>query len=230
MIDGKKVLAVIPARGGSKGVPGKNIRPLGGKPLIAWTIEAARAAPELDRVIVSSEDAEIIRIAGEWGGEAPFTRPAELARDDTPGIAPVLHALDALPEKYDYVVLLQPTSPLRSGADISAALALCLQEGAPACVSLCAPEHGPWWMFSLDERGRMQPLLPKEAIPARRQDMAPVYALNGAVYVALVDWLRENKSFLTDETVGYVMPGERSLDIDTELDFTIAEAVVGGIG
>ncbi len=230
MIDGKKVLAVIPARGGSKGVPGKNIRLLGGRPLIAWTIEAARTAPELDRVIVSSEDAEIIKIAGEWGGEAPFTRPAELARDDTPGIAPVLHALDALPEKYDYVVLLQPTSPLRSGADISAALALCLREGAPACVSLCAPEHGPWWMFSLDERGRMRPLLSKEAVPARRQDMAPVYALNGAVYVARVDWLRESKSFLTAETVGYVMPGERSLDIDTELDFTIAEAVVGVTG
>ena len=230
MIDGKKVLAVIPARGGSKGVPGKNIRPLGGRPLIAWTIAAAKAAPELDRVIVSSEDAEIIKSAVEWGGEAPFVRPEELARDDTPGIAPVLHALETLPEKYDYVALLQPTSPLRAAKDISAALSLCLAEDAPACVSLCAPEHGPWWMFSLDGRGRMRPLLSKEAIPARRQDMAAVYALNGAVYVARVDWLRESKSFLTPETVGYVMPRERSLDIDTELDFKIAEAVLAARG
>lgn len=228
MINGKKVLAVIPARGGSKGVPGKNIRPLGGRPLIAWTIAAATAAPELDRVIVSSENAEIINIALKWGGEAPFVRPEELARDDTPGIAPVLHALDALPEKYDYVVLLQPTSPLRAAEDISAALALCLAQGAPACVSLCAPEHGPWWMFSLDGQGRMRPLLPREAIPVRRQDMAAVYALNGAVYVARVDWLRENKSFLSAETAGYVMPRERSMDIDTELDFKIAEAVLNG--
>ena len=228
MIAGKRVLAVIPARGGSKGVPGKNIRPLAGRPLIAWTIAAAAHAPELDRVIVSSEDADIIATAKAWGGEAPFVRPAELARDDTPGIAPLLHALDMLePETYDYVVLLQPTSPLRTGADISAALHLCVDSNAPACVSVSAPEHAPWWMFRLDEARCLQALLPKEAIPARRQDMPEVYALNGAVYVAKVPWLRERKTFLTPQTVAYVMPRERALDIDVELDFIIAEAVAG---
>ena len=227
MIAGKRVLAVIPARGGSKGVPGKNIRPLAGRPLIAWTIAAAGHAPEIDRAVVSSEDADIIETARQWGGEAPFVRPAELARDDTPGIAPVLHALDALPENYDYVVLLQPTSPLRTGADISAALALCLESGAPACVSVSLPPHAPWWMFRLDKNRCLQALLPKEAIPARRQDMPEVYALNGAVYVAEVNWLRETKAFLTPETVAYVMPRERALDIDVELDFIIAEAVAG---
>ena len=225
MIAGKKVLAVIPARGGSKGVPGKNIRPLAGRPLIAWTIAAAGHAPELDRVIVSSEDPAIIAIAKEWGGDAPFIRPTELARDDTPGIAPVLHALDALPEKYDYVVLLQPTSPLRTGADISAALKICVEDNAPACVSVSSPHHAPWWMFSLSDSRRLQPLFPKDALPTRRQDMPEVYALNGAVYVAEVGWLRETRSFLTPETAAYVMPLERSLDIDTELDFRIAEAV-----
>ena len=165
--------------------------------------------------------------ARQWGGDAPFTRPADLARDDTPGIAPVLHALDALPESYDYVVLLQPTSPLRIGADISAALALCLAQNAPACVSVSAPQHAPWWMFRLDEGRRMHSLFPQDALPARRQDMPEVYALNGAIYVARVDWLRESKTFLTPETVAYVMPGERSLDIDTELDFVLAEAVAG---
>ena len=227
MIAGKQVLAVIPARGGSKGVPGKNIRPLAGRPLIAWTIAAAGHALEIDRTVISSEDAAIIATAKAWGGDAPFVRPAELARDDTPGIAPVLHALDALPENYDYVVLLQPTSPLRTGADISAALALCLESGAPACVSVSLPPHAPWWMFRLDEGRRLQALFPKDALPARRQDMPEVYALNGAVYVAEVEWLRKSKSFLTPETAAYVMPPERSLDIDTELDFRIAEAVVG---
>ena len=228
MIDGKRVLAVIPARGGSKGVPGKNIRPLAGRPLIAWTIAAAGQAPELDRVIVSSEDADIIATAKAWGGEAPFVRPADLARDDTPGMAPVLHALDMLaPETYDYVVLLQPTSPLRAGADISAALQLCLESNAPACVSVSAPEHAPWWMFRLNADRHLQALFPKDAIPARRQDMPEVYALNGAVYVAKVPWLQEHKSFLTPQTVAYVMPRERALDIDTELDFAIAEALAG---
>ena len=227
MIAGKRVLAVIPARGGSKGVPGKNIRALAGRPLIAWTIAAAKHAPELDRVIISSDDADIIETAKAWGGKAPFTRPAELARDDTPGIAPVLHALDALPESYDYVVLLQPTSPLRTGADISAALALCLEQNAPACVSVSAPQHAPWWMFRLDESRRMHSLFPKDALPTRRQDMPEVYALNGAIYVAEVNWLRKSKAFLTPETVAYVMPRERSLDIDTELDFVMAEALVG---
>ena len=225
MIAGKRVLAVIPARGGSKGVPGKNIRPLAGRPLIAWTIAATAHAPEIDRAVVSSEDAAIMETARQWGGDAPFMRPAELARDDTPGIAPVLHALDALPESYDYVVLLQPTSPLRTGADISAALALCLEQNAPACVSVSAPHHAPWWMFSLSDTRRLQPLFPKDALPSRRQDMPEVYALNGAVYVAEVEWLRETRSFLTPETAAYVMPPGRSLDIDTELDFRIAEAV-----
>ena len=227
MYKNSKILGIIPARGGSKGVPRKNLRPLAGKPLIAWTIEAAQGSSLLDRVILSSEDEEIMETARRHGLDVPFKRPPELARDDTPGIAPVLHALDALPERYDYVVLLQPTSPLRTGADISAALALCLEKNAPACVSVSAPHHAPWWMFRLDENRRMHSLFPKDALPARRQDMPEVYALNGAIYVAEVNWLRKSKAFLTPETVAYVMPRERSLDIDTELDFVMAEALVG---
>ncbi|MEH2097772.1 acylneuraminate cytidylyltransferase family protein, partial [Nostoc sp.] len=117
MIHGKKVLAIIPARGGSKAVPRKNIREIGGKPLIAWTIEEAKKSQYIDRLILSSEDDEIISIAQKWGCEIAFKRPVELAQDDTPGIAPVLHALNQLPI-YDYVVLLQPTSPLRQVIDI----------------------------------------------------------------------------------------------------------------
>ncbi len=114
MIAGKTVLAIIPARGGSKGVPRKNIRLLAGKPLIVWTIDEAKKSKYIDRFILSSEDDEIIKIAREYGCEVPFKRPIELAQDDTPGIEPVIHAINTLEDKYDYVVLLQPTSPLRT--------------------------------------------------------------------------------------------------------------------
>ena len=227
MIEGKSVLAIIPARGGSKGVPRKNIRVLAGRPLIAWTIEEAKKSRYIDRLILSSDDPEIIRVAGEWGCEAPFVRPPELARDDTPGIDPVLHALGELPS-YDYVVLLQPTSPLRTAEDIDGALELCLARNSRACVSVTEPDKSPYWMFNRDSDGRLRPLIDTGEIAGRRQDLPRVYALNGAVYVAESAWLAESRSFLTGDTLGYEMPKERAADIDTELDFTIAELFLGG--
>lgn len=220
MIDGKSVLAIIPARGGSKGVPRKNIREAGGKPLIAWTIEEARKSKYIDRLILSSDDAEIIAVAKEWGCEAPFVRPAELALDETPGIAPVLHVLEMLPD-YDVVVLLQTTSPLRNVTDIDGCLEQCASSGAPACVSVTEAEQSPYWMYTLGNGGAMKPLLAAQTDFARRQDLPPVYVLNGAVYVAQSNWLREHKTFVSEETRAFVMPQERSLDIDTELDLQI---------
>ncbi len=220
MIDGKSVLAIIPARGGSKGVPRKNIREAGGKPLIAWTIEEAKKSKYIDRLILSSDDAEIIQVAQSWGCEAPFVRPAELAQDDTPGIDPVLHAMEILPE-YEIVVLLQTTSPLRSVADIDACIEQCMTNQANACVSLTQAEQSPYWMYTVGTGGEMQPLIPTSQVFARRQDLPQAYILNGAVYVARRDWLRQSKTFLTGETLGFVMPPERSLDIDTELDLQI---------
>lgn len=225
MIDGKQVLAVITARGGSKGVPGKNIRPLAGKPLIAWTIEAARGSAYIDRLVLSSDDAEIIRVAQAWGCEVPFVRPAELARDETPGIAPVLHAIAALPG-YDYVVLLQPTSPLRTAEDIDGCLKMCLQSGAPVCVSVCESGDSPYWMYTVASDGRMSPLLKSGTEAVRRQELPKVYVLNGAVYVAECRWLSENKTFVTPAALAFMMPGERSLDIDEEVDLLCAEAVM----
>lgn len=224
MIQGKSVLAIIPARGGSKGVPRKNIRTLAGKPLIAWTIEEAKKSRYVDRLILSSDDPEIIRVAGAWGCEAPFVRPPELARDDTPGIDPVLHALRELPG-YDYVVLLQPTSPLRAVEDIDGALELCLAKNARACVSVTEPDKSPYWMFSRDNDGRLRPLIDTGEIAGRRQDLPKVYVINGAVYVAESGWLAESRSFLAKETVGYEMPKERSADIDTEQDLLCVEAL-----
>ncbi|WP_018132198.1 acylneuraminate cytidylyltransferase family protein [Effusibacillus pohliae] len=223
MIEGKTVLAIIPARGGSKGVPRKNIRCVAGKPLVAWTIEEAKKSKYIDRLILSSEDPEIISIAREWGCEVPFVRPYELAQDDTPGIEPVLHAMQVLPEEYDYVVLLQPTSPLRTAQDIDGCIERCIQQSANACVTLTESEKSPCWMYVLENDHRMTPLLVTETAPTRRQDAAKVYVLNGAVYVAKSDWLLKQRTFLTYETVGYLMPKERSLDIDTEFDMVLFE-------
>jgi len=223
VIAGKKVLAIIPARGGSKGVPRKNIRSVAGKPLIAWTIEAAKKSSYIDRLVLSSEDPEIIAAAKSSGCEAPFVRPAELAQDHTPGVEPVLHALDQLPG-YDYVVLLQPTSPLRTAAEIDGCIALCEERGAPACVSVTEASHHPQWMFTADEHGRMHPLVEQSA--TRRQELPPVYALNGAVYVAQVAWLQRSRDFIGEGTRAYVMQPLQSIDIDTEDDFFLAECLL----
>lgn len=220
------VLALIPARGGSKGLPGKNIRPLKGKPLIGWSIEAARASRYVSRIVVSSDDEEILAVARDQGAETPFRRPASLAGDATPGMDVVLHALDQL-AGFEWVVLLQPTSPLRLSADIDAAIEQCLKTNAPACVSVCEAPASPWWMFEVGAECRMRSFLPAEQRPVRRQDLPDLYALNGAVYVAKTEWLRMSLSFLTEETVAYVMPPARSVDIDTLFDFQLAECLLG---
>lgn len=227
MIEGKKALGVIPARGGSRGVPGKNIRVVAGKPLIAWTIEEAKKSKYLDRVVVSSDDDEIIRVAKEWGGDVPFVRPEELARDDTPGVEPVLHAMRALPG-YDYVVLLQPTSPLRSALDIDGCLELCVKQGFPACVSVTEPDKSPYWMFKIDRDGRILPIMQEEEVIPRRQDLPPVYVFNGAIYIANCGWLEKIRAFIAPETRAYQMPKERSVDIDTELDLLYVELFLTG--
>lgn len=225
MLDNKRYLAVIPARAGSKGLPGKNLLPLGGRPMIAWSIEAALASRYLDTVIVSSEDEEILAVGRQWGAQTPFVRPQELAEDGTPGIDVVLHACRAMPG-YEYVVLLQPTSPLRAAEDIERAIERCRDSGAPVCVSVTKPEKSPYWMYFLDEAGHMAPVVDAGRLPALRQALPEAYALNGAVYVARIDWLEQAKAFLTAETVAYVMPRERSVDIDTALDFKLAEALI----
>lgn len=226
MIHGKTILAVIPARGGSKGLPRKNILPLGGRPLLAWTVAAARGARLLDRFVLSSEDQEIIEVAKSVGCEVPFVRPRELAADDTPGIAPILHALRVLPERYDYVVLLQPTSPLRIASDIDDCIERCHSMGASACVSVTPATKTPYWYYRLDEQERLCPLLDGPRA-TRRQDLPECFLLNGAVYVARTQWLLETKTFLTDETLGWVMPRERSLDIDSREDLALCEVLLG---
>lgn len=229
MIGQQRVLGIIPARGGSKGVPGKNIRLAGGKPLIAWTIEAARASRYIDRIVITTDSTEIAEVASAWGCEVPFLRPPELAQDETPGIDPVLHMVANLGEAFDLVVLLQPTSPLRSVADIDGAIETCVSLGAESCVSVCPVSKSPYWMYRMSPSRHLEPIL--ESIQAkRRQDLPKIYALNGAVYVVESGYLVAKRTFLSETTVGFEMPGDRSLDIDTELDMVMLETILRATG
>lgn len=222
MINDSRVLAIIVGRGGSKGLPRKNVRELAGKPLIAWTIEAASKSRFLDRTIISTDDAEIAAAARAHGGDVPFLRPAEFADDAAPIIDTILHATDNIAEQYKYVVMLQATSPLRLGSDIDDALTHCCKRNAPACVSI-VPEPKMHWALGMKANGQL--VLPP-GIATRRQDLPDLYQPNGAIYIAELDWLKRHRDFYAPETVGYVMPPERSVDIDTMPDFLMAQALM----
>lgn len=220
MINGKKVVAIIPARGGSKGLPRKNILAVKGKPLLAWTITEGLKSQYIDKLILSSEDPEIQKIARRWGCEVPFTRPKELATDKARAADVVIHAMEELNEVYDYIVLLQPTSPLRSYQDIDNCIARCQKSDSPSCVTVSNPEKSPFWMYFVNSSGHMKPVIESNDRSARRQELPTVYALNGAVYVAKWKSFKKSKSFVTEETIAHIMPKERAIDIDTEFDLT----------
>jgi N-acylneuraminate cytidylyltransferase len=217
MIGGKRVLAVIPARGGSKRLAGKNLRPFAGSPLIAWTIRAALGARCIDRLILSSEDANIIGVARAYGCEAPFVRPAHLASDTADAMDVVMHAIEAEGEGFDFFVLLQPTSPLRLSADIDACVELCAN--ASSVVAVTALPKPPAFFGSRDKAGRFvqSNFFSGSAAPC---------LINGAVYVSRVAQLRQTRSFYNEATLAHLMPPERSLDIDDEIDFVMAEALM----
>jgi CMP-N,N'-diacetyllegionaminic acid synthase len=215
------VLALISARGGSKGIPRKNIRSFCGKPLLQWSIDAALATTCVDQVVVSTDDPEIAQVARACGAEVPFLRPAELATDTASGIEPVLHALEQLPQVSD-VLLLQPTSPLRTSADIEAIVALRKQAGRESAVSLTPSAKHPAWMYSLNGDQLLEPLVQLDGAYCRQQ-LSTSYVLNGALYLATRAFLLKEQSFIAPETVGFVMPAERSVDIDTPLDWQLAE-------
>lgn len=230
MINGKRTLAIIPARGGSKGLPGKNIREICGKPLIAWSIIQAKHCDDIHRVVVSTDDHQIARIANEYGGEVPFMRPTELANDTALTIDVILHALCWL-EKYEkyrpeYIMLLQPTSPLRSAKDIDGVMRVLMNKDARAVVSVCEPDHHPWWSNTLPESGSMKDFLRVEILHRGRQELPVFYRLNGAVYLAEVDYLHEHHGFFGPNTFAYKMPGERSIDIDSAMDFKLASLLM----
>ena len=228
MIGKNTVLAIIPARAGSKGVPQKNLRTLCGKPLIQWTADAAKESTYIDRLILSTEDAAISKVGRECGCETPFSRPGTLAHDKTPMIDVVKYAIRALDEKYTYGVLLQPTSPLRLSTDIDAAIRLCDERKAPACVSVCRSNKSPFWTYYVASTGRMMPVVESRHTQIdSRQELPDTFILNGAVYVFRCQWLLNQTTFLTEETIAYTMPEERSVDIDREIDFVLANVLLG---
>jgi len=226
----QKVVSLILARGGSKGVPHKNIRPLAGKPLIAYAIETARASEMIDRVIVSTNDEQIADIAQSFGAEVPFMRPAELAQDDSSSMDGIIHTVKWLNknEGYlpEYVLLLQPTSPFRTTADINNAIDLALQKGADCVVSVTETPDHPYLTKQITEEGKLVDFIEKPCGYLYRQSFPSVYIVNGAIYLAKREVILINKTFYTDRTFAYVMPQEHSLDIDTLWDFYLANLIL----
>lgn len=227
-----EILAIIPARGGSKGVPRKNIKPLAGKPLIAYSIEQAKRSKYVSRVVVSTEDEEILRVSLKWGAEV-IKRPQELAKDDTPTIEVILHVLSVLKEKESYVpdvvVLLQPTSPLRTSEDIDNAIELFLNcQECLSLVSVTEFDHPPVWALKI-ENNYLSPMFDKEYLNMRRQELPKAYKPNGAIFIATPDTIYKYRTFYTPRTMAYIMPSERSIDIDTEFDFLLAEFLISRI-
>jgi len=224
-----KILAIIPARGGSQGVLRKNIRILAGRPLIAYTIKAALGSTYHPRVIVSTDDRRIAEIAKGLGAEIPFIRPPQLAQNNTPMLPVIQHTIGYLKrDGYipDIIAILQPTSPLRTSEHIDQAISLLLDTGADSVVSLCEAEHSPYWMKKIDEAGRVIPFLDTGEEYHRRQDLPKVYRLNGAIFITRSDIIMKENRLLGDDTRAYIMKPEDSIDIDTELDFKIAELIM----
>ncbi|MCH8966507.1 MAG: acylneuraminate cytidylyltransferase family protein [Planctomycetes bacterium] len=225
-----EVVGLITARGGSKGIPRKNVRLLAGKPLIAWTIETALDSRYLARVILSSDDEEIMETAREWGAEVLFKRPAKLARDDSSHMAVVRHFVKWLKEhegyRPDYVMVLQPPCPFRSSADIDRAIELAQKKNADAVVSVAQATHHPYLTRRMTEAGTLSEFVSCEPAYARRQDLPPAYALNGAIYLNRCDSLGQHQTLVPEGSYGFIMPPERSLDIDTPWDFHVAELIL----
>ncbi|MGR5064416.1 acylneuraminate cytidylyltransferase family protein [Photobacterium sp. DNB22_13_2] len=227
MINGKKVLAVIPARGGSKRLPGKNTKHLGGKPLLSWTIEAASNSKQIDRVVVSTDAEDIASVARAYGAEVPFMRPVDLSGDHASTDSAIFHALENVGEEHEIVVILQPTSPLRTAEDIDNALALLADPTVKGVVSICECEHTPLWCNTLPDDKAMGDFLRPSLLGKRSQDLPQYYRLNGCIYAFDVVSFKMNKgTFYSDTVKAYIMPSERSVDIDTQVDFCFAETLI----
>ena len=225
-----EIIGLVTARGGSKSIPRKNIKTLAGKPLIAWTIEDALKSQYLSKVITSTDNAEIAAIAREGGADVPFMRPPELAQDESPHFAAVEHAIHWL-EKYegripDYILTLQPTSPLRTADDIDSAIEIARKHDADAVVSVCESVHHPYLAKRILENGSLSDFISTDIYYLRRQVFPPAYALNGAIYLNRSESILREQVFCPTNTYAYIMPSERSLDIDSDWDFYLAELIL----
>ena len=223
-----RILGLIPARGGSKGVPRKNVRPLWGRPLITWTIEAARGARLLTRTIVSTDDQEIAAIARAAGAEVPFERPAALAGDATPTLPVVLHALEMVEktdQPFDAVCLLQPTNPLRTAQLIDDCIRRFISADADTLVSVLPvpAKYNPHWVYFSDLDGTLRLSTGAELPISRRQDLPPAFHREGSIYLTRRRVLVELHSLYGARTIGYPVDPESSINIDTPADWERAE-------
>ncbi|MDA9006521.1 acylneuraminate cytidylyltransferase family protein [Litoricola sp.] len=227
MINNESVLAVVTARGGSKRLPDKNILKLNGKPLIAWSISSGIESRVVDKVVVSTDSKKLAEIGQQYGAEVPFMRPHELASDTAQSVDVILHVLDTLEdvgEKYKYLLLLQPTSPMRTARHIEAAFELLVEKNASAVVSVCELEHPIEWTNTLPDDLSMDKFLAADFSNKRSQDFSTRYRLNGAIYVIETELLRKQRSFLpTSGCYAYVMDRVSSVDIDCLEDFQYVE-------
>lgn len=234
MINKKKVLALIPARSGSKGLRGKNLLDLHGKPLVAWPIEVALESRFIDRVVVSTNSKKIAEIANKYGADTPFLRPRELATDTATSADVVLHALDFLKkqeEEYEYIVLLEPTSPLTSTDDVDKGLKELHKKSSEGFLSIVSVSEAesthPIFCSTIKEDGSLKPLLKRNfSSPTRRQDIDKVHFFDGSFYISQVSAFYKYKTFYHKKTIGFKMPQWQSYEIDNMTDFTIIKAIM----
>ena len=231
MLNNRRVLGIIPARAGSKGLPGKNTKHFCGKPLIAYAIEAGSSCEYIDNLIVSTDSEEIAEIARTLGAHVPFMRPSNLALDITLSSDVIIHALDFfknnMDQIFDYVILIEPTSPLRDSTDLTQAMKTLLKhDTAKSIVGICLTENQhPNYLYKLQNDDNLVKYDKSNKTISRRQDLDKVYFVEGSLYISDVDYFRQKNTFYHDKTIGYVLPKWKSIEIDDIFDFIIAEAL-----
>ncbi|MEL4420901.1 cytidylyltransferase domain-containing protein [Shewanella algae] len=227
----REILAVIPARGGSKRLPHKNIKPLLGKPLIYWTISSAIESKCFSKVMVSTDCRKISDVSKEFGAEVPYIRNNELASDTATSVDVVIDVIEYYKQQgvfFDYVMLLQPTSPLRRVTDISRAIDMLNDSyDDKSVVSMCKCEHSPLWSAKISKSGKLETFIGEGSVGKRSQDLETYYRVNGAIYLISTQVIfKERSFFIKDKTYSYIMENEYSIDIDEEIDFKIAEMMM----
>lgn len=216
MINDRRVLAIVPARRGSQRLAGKNVRSLAGRPMVAWTLEAARGSELIDRLVISTDDPAVAAVAMDMGWPPPLMRPDHLSDAAASVVDVIEHVLDQISGSWDYVVLLQPTSPLRTAADIDGAIRLCDGSGAPAVIGVSPLPKPPAFYGRVDAEGRFE---------TAGADFQSAVVINGAVYVGRPDVLRRDRTFQSRGVRAYPMPLERGWDVDTAAEFAVCEAL-----
>jgi len=232
MIKEEKLLAVIPARGGSKRLPKKNILDIAKKPMIAWTIEAAHQSKYIDRIVVSTDDMKTADISVKYGACVPFVRPDELSTDEASSIEVVKHAIDTLCESndfYEYIILLQPTSPLRTFKHIDSAVDLLVDKNADSIVSVCEVNHPNEWINTLPDDLSMKNFINIDTGKLRSQELSKQYRINGSIYLSKISVLTKQLTFFHDSTYAYVMDTHDSVDIDNKFDYELCNFIANNI-